>query len=110
MPGARDLLARTMRTGWPLPGARARPTVVLALISGSVFVAGAPAQAYTTFSAPLTGGTDFATGFPTSGNIGPIGLLQDGTNFFATDYLNKSTYKFPAAGGPASSATVVHNL
>jgi uncharacterized repeat protein (TIGR01451 family) len=109
MPGARDLLARTKRTGWHLLGAVARPAVVLALIAGSVFVAVAPAHAYTNFSAPLTGGTDFATGFPTSGNIGPVGLLQDGSNFFATDSLNASTYKFPAAGGPASSATVVHS-
>jgi uncharacterized repeat protein (TIGR01451 family) len=111
MPGARDLLARTKRTTRQLLGAVARPAVVLGVIAGSVFVPSAPAQAYTNFSAPLTGGTDFATGFATcAGNIAPVGLIQDGTNFFATDICDKSTYKFPAAGGPASGATVVQNL
>jgi uncharacterized repeat protein (TIGR01451 family) len=95
-----------------LLGVVSRPLVVLALIAASVFVAGAPAQAYTHFLAPLTGGTDFATGFGTtcSGGIGPVGLIQDGTNFFATDLCNKSTYKFPAAGGPVSGATISQNL
>ncbi|HYR61865.1 MAG TPA: hypothetical protein VET24_04420, partial [Actinomycetota bacterium] len=44
------------------------------------------------------------------GSIAPVGLIQDGANFFATDLCNKSTYKFPATGGPASGATVVQNL
>jgi uncharacterized repeat protein (TIGR01451 family) len=104
MPGARDLLARTKRTTWHL-------LVVLGVIAGSIFVPGAPAQAFTNFSAPLTGGTDFATGFATcAGGIAPVGLIQDGTNFFATDLCNKSTYKFPAAGGPVSGATISQNL
>ena len=83
MPGARDLLVRTKRTTWHLLGAP-RPAVVLGPIAGSVFVPGAPAQAYTHFLAPLTGGTDFATGFATcAGDIAPVGMIQDGTNFFA---------------------------
>src|SRR5437879_1463715 len=110
MPGARELLARTKRTTWHLLGAVARPAIVLGVIAGSVFVPGAPAQAYTNFSAPLTGGTDFATGFPTCGTIGPVGVVHDGTNFFATDICNKTTYKFPGGGGPVSAATASQNL
>src|SRR6267378_4962482 len=101
MPGATDLLSRSMRTVMHLLAVVSRPLVVLALIGAPVFVAGSPAQAYTNFSAPPTGGTDFATGFATcAGGIAPVGLIQDGTNFFASDICNKSTYKFPAAGGP----------
>jgi uncharacterized repeat protein (TIGR01451 family) len=104
-------LSRTKRTARQLLRVTARSGVVLALVAGSVVAAGLPAQAFNNFSAPLTGGTDFATGFATcAGNIAPVGLIQDGTNFFATDICNKSTYKFPASGGPASGATVVQNL
>jgi uncharacterized repeat protein (TIGR01451 family) len=104
MPGARELLARTKRTTWHL-------LVVLGVIVGSVFVPSAPAQAYTNFTAPLTGGTDFATGFPSCpGAIGPVGIIHDGTNFFADDICNKTTYKFPAGGGAASAATSSQNL
>ncbi|MEA2587090.1 MAG: trimeric autotransporter adhesin [Actinomycetota bacterium] len=113
MPGATDLLSRSTRTVMHLLAMVRRPLVVLALVAASVFVVGsAPTQAYTNFSAPITGGTDFATGFPACGGIGgtgPVGLIQDGTNFFATDICNHSTYKFPATGGPASGAMVVHN-
>ena len=86
MPGATDFLSRTMRTMWHLLCAVSRPAAVLALVAGSVLATGAPAQAFNHFTLPLTGGTDFATGFPTCpGAIAPVGLLQDGTNFFATD-------------------------
>ena len=111
MPGATDFLSRTMRTVGHLLGAVSRPAVILALIAGSVVATGTPAQAFSNFSLPLTGGTDFATGFPTCpGAIAPVGLLQDGTNFFATDLCNKTTYKFPASGGAVSSATSSQNL
>jgi hypothetical protein len=88
-----------------------RPAAVLVLIAGSVLATGAPAQAFTNFSSPLTGGTDYATGFAScAGSIGPVGVMYDGTNFFATDICNKTTYKFPAGGGPASGATTSQNL
>jgi uncharacterized repeat protein (TIGR01451 family) len=100
-----------MHTVRYLLGAVIRPAVVLALIAGSVFAAAAPAQAFNNFTAPLTGGTDFATGFPgCAGSIGPVGIIHDGTNFFATDICNKTTYKFPASGGAASAATSTQNL
>ena len=64
MPGATDFLSRTMRTGWHVLAVASRPAAVLALIAGSVLATGIPAQAFTNFSLPLTGGTNFATGFP----------------------------------------------
>jgi len=100
-----------MRTGWHVLAVASRPIVVLALIAGSVLATGAPAQAFNNFSLPLTGGTNFATGFPgCAGAIGPVGLIHDGTNFFATDICNKTTYKFPGSGGAASGATTSQNL
>ena len=101
MPGATDFLSRTTRTVRRLLCAASRPAAALALIAGSVLATGAPARAFTNFSSPLTGGTDYATGFASCpGSIGPVGLLHDGTNFFATDICNKTTYRFPAGGGP----------
>ncbi|HLX88061.1 MAG TPA: hypothetical protein VKR22_06355, partial [Acidimicrobiales bacterium] len=69
----------------------------------------AAATDFTGFSAPLTGAHDFAVNFPTrpfSGpvTIGPIGLLDDGTNFFVTDDANGRLYKFPVGGGDATTA------
>lgn len=111
MPGATDSLSRTMRSVWRLLSVASRPAVVLALIAGSVLATGAPAQAFNNFSLPLTGGTNFATGFPRcAGAIGPVGLIHDGTNFFATDICNRTTYKFPGSGGAASGATTSQNL
>jgi len=61
---------------------------------------------FTSFSPPITGATDFATDFPNSGlpfGIGPIGMLDDGTNFFVSDYDNGLLYKFPITGGDAAT-------
>src|SRR5215469_7002107 len=64
---------------------------------------------FTSFSLPITGATDFATGFQTCLDpnsqeyIGPIGVLFDGTHFFATDVCNGYTYRFTAAGGSVSA-------
>src|SRR5438876_2171929 len=111
MPGATDFLSPTMHTVRRLLSVASRAAVVLVLIAGSVLATGAPAQAFNNFSLPLTGGTDFATGFPgCAGSIGPVGIIHDGTNFFATDICNKTTYKFPAGGGAASAATSSQNL
>jgi hypothetical protein len=52
---------------------------------------------------------DFVTDFPTCLNpnsglyIGPIGVLFDGTHFFATDACNGYTYRFTAAGGSVTA-------
>ncbi|TAN29474.1 MAG: hypothetical protein EPN30_02510 [Actinomycetota bacterium] len=61
---------------------------------------------FTSFSPPLTGATDFATNFPYIGNsfgIGPIGMIDDGTNFFVSDFANGRLYKFPITGGSATT-------
>lgn len=62
---------------------------------------------FTSFQAPLTGANDFATNFPTEPFgltfIGPLGLLDDGTSYFISDYANNTLYKFPLSGGDAST-------
>jgi hypothetical protein len=81
--------------------------VVSIVLGASLGVAVQQASASTdfaSFSPPITGASDFATNFPSSG-IGPIGLIDDGTNFFATDLANGDLYKFPAStGGSATTA------
>jgi hypothetical protein len=86
-------------------------SVLLTFIGTSLYmVVGAlPASAstdFTSFSPPLTGATDFATDFPNSGGslgIGPIGMIDDGTNFFVSDLFNRQLYKFPTTGGDAAT-------
>src|SRR2546425_8300685 len=87
-----------------------RLAVMLGLIAGSIVALGMPAQAYTNFSAPLTGGTDVATGFPVCGLVGPVGIIQDGTNLFVTGNCNRTLYRFPAGGGSVPGAMAAHNL
>jgi uncharacterized repeat protein (TIGR01451 family) len=86
-----------------------RLLIVVAFAAALILAAGLPAQAFSSFSAPLTGGTDFVTGFAHCTTLGPTGVLQDGTNFFATDYCNGTTYKLPATGGTVAAATAVPN-
>lgn len=63
---------------------------------------------FTSFSAPLTGAHDFAVNFATqridNSRVGPIGLLDDGTSFFITDFASGMLYKFPLTGGDSSGA------
>ncbi|MDT5366912.1 MAG: hypothetical protein QOC62_1343, partial [Mycobacterium sp.] len=62
---------------------------------------------FTAFAAPLSGATDYATNFPSPFGFGPAGILRDNTSFFAYDVGNGQLYKFPAAGGSATTATSV---
>ena len=76
-------------------------------VAGVFAAAAVPALAstdFTAFSPPLTGASDWITNLPSFG-IGPIGLIDDGTSFFVTDYTNGVLYKLPASGGDASTAT-----
>jgi hypothetical protein len=53
--------------------------------------------------------TDFATGFPNGGAIGPIGLAFDASrNLFVMDLANGILYKFGPAGGTVSAASQVN--
>ncbi|HZC47339.1 MAG TPA: hypothetical protein VE243_12740, partial [Candidatus Acidoferrum sp.] len=70
---------------------------------------------FTSVSPPFTGATDFVTDFPICPDpnssafygrplyVGPIGVLFDGTHFFATDPCNGFTYRFTAAGGSVTA-------
>jgi hypothetical protein len=79
-------------------------TVVLFFGAGVLVAPSARASTFTTFAAPISGATDYATGFPNSG-FGPAGVLFDGTNFFVFDPANGRLYRFPASGGTAATAT-----
>lgn len=60
---------------------------------------------FTAFAAPLTGASDFIS-LPDNLGIGPIGMIDDGTNFYVSDYGNGYLYKYPLTGGntPLASA------
>ena len=74
---------------------------VLFVVSGA-----ASASTFTTVSPPITGASDFATNFPSNSlSTGPIGMIDDGTSFFVTDYANGLLYKFPITGGDAATVT-----
>jgi hypothetical protein len=77
------------------------------IVGASLGVAVGQASAstdFTSFSPPLTGASDFATNFPNAFGVGPIGMIDDGTNFFTTDNANGLLYKFPAStGGDATT-------
>jgi hypothetical protein len=66
---------------------------------------------FTTISPPFTGASDYAINFPTGTcGVGPVGMINDGTHFFVSDYCNHKLYEFPAAtGGDAKSATKFAN-
>lgn len=69
----------------------------------------ASAATFTSFSPPLTGASDYATGFPVNG-LGPAGVLNDGNNFFATTpFSSQQLFKFPESGGSAATAQSTTN-
>lgn len=86
-----------------------RPLVVLGVVL-FVAVAAGPAQAqFTSFSAPLTGGSAFATNFTTCfGVIGPVGVMFDSSSFYAND-CHQKTYRFPLSGGSAPAQPLSQN-
>jgi streptogramin lyase len=53
--------------------------------------------------------TNFATGFPNDGSVGPAGLAFDASgNLFVGDFITGVLYKFGPTGGVASAATQVN--
>jgi hypothetical protein len=84
-------------------GVRARllgSAVALGITAGLVALGSAhaaPSAAstgdFTAINPPLSGAVDYITGMPSAG-IGPVGVLDDGTSFFVTDFINHSTYKY----------------
>jgi hypothetical protein len=93
-----------------------RATAVIsatALTLGGLLVSSAtPAFAFdgTTYSTPITAAADFVTGFPTTstpaGDLGPLGMINDGENFFVSDPVGGRLYKFPVTGGDAGDPSV----
>src|SRR5712692_8990331 len=92
----------TSRTG-------ARVTIGWAVaLLGALLVPASSAPAstdFTTVKPPFTGASDYAINFPigTCG-VGPVGMINDGSQFFVSDFCNHKLYKFSAAsGGDATS-------
>jgi DNA-binding beta-propeller fold protein YncE len=53
--------------------------------------------------------TDFATGFPNTGAVGPVGVAFDSNNnLLAMDYANGVLYRFGPLGGVAGATTQVN--
>jgi len=86
----------------------------LAATAGVVVVAVATkplvASAFTNFRPPLTGASDFVTGFPTCHTdtpmpAGPVGLTFDANNFYVDDVCSHTLLKFPLSGGTYGSPT-----
>jgi hypothetical protein len=96
----------------PLSPARQIVWIISCVVSLLVFPLATVTHSFTGFtsvSPPITGATDFITDFPTCLDphsnlyVGPIGVLFDGTHFFATDPCNGYTYRFTAAGGSVNA-------
>jgi hypothetical protein len=53
---------------------------------------------FATVTAPFGASVDVITGLPSCGvnlpGIGPVGMLDDGTSFYVTDWCNATTYRF----------------
>ena len=71
----------------------------MSLVVGLLTAGASEASTFTSFSPPLSGASDYATDFPVFGGahgLGPAGLLNDGSHFFATDpFQNQTLYRFP---------------
>ena len=79
---------------------------VNSLMAGAVIIGStAPVSAFdgTTYASPITAAADFATGFPTTasraGELGPLGMIHDGKNFFVSDPVDGHLYRFPLTVG-----------
>ena len=58
-----------------------------------------PARAAT--PAPGYAVSDYVTGFPTDGNIGPLGLAMGASgNLYVADHVSGNIYRFPRTGAP----------
>jgi hypothetical protein len=72
---------------------------------------GAPAAEGAGFASPGFAVSDFATGFPTGGRFGPMGVAFDGHGkLFAVDNTDGNLYRFSSAGGSASASSLVSTL
>jgi hypothetical protein len=81
---------------------------VLCLASACTAV---PAGRFTAFAPPLGAPTDVVTGLPTCGSlvgIGPVGLLDDGSSLYVSDWCTATTYRYQL-GDPATLTSVRAN-
>ncbi len=86
---------------------------VASLVLGTVIAGSiAPASAFDglSYASPITAAADFVTGFPTTltraGDLGPLGMIHDGKNFFVSDPVGGHLYRFPVTGGDAGDPSV----
>ncbi|HWC35169.1 MAG TPA: IPT/TIG domain-containing protein [Mycobacteriales bacterium] len=83
---------------------------VAGVIATATPASAATGSTFTTFANPLTGASDFITGWPSSCSLGPMGVLFDGTRFLASSpFCDGKTYDLGPGGGDISSAPSVQN-
>lgn len=83
-----------------------RPVQLLVGALCAFAIGASAAQAGT--AGPGFAATDYATDFPTLGQVGPLGLAFDQSDrLFVIDRADSRLYSFPPGGGHASDATAV---
>ena len=97
---SRQVLDTALRRRFHFWGAALAAAVALALSPANALAS----TDFTAFALPITGANDWVTNLPGT-FLGPIGLIDDGTNFFVADLINGTLYRLPASGGDASTAT-----
>ena len=112
-----------LSTSRRLPRSRRLPKLLAPALTATVLLAGATGLTelssvgtavastsdFTSFSPPITGAANFIS-LPPTGSIGPIGMVNDGTNFYVTDFGNGNLYKYPLTGGSTPLASATDNL
>jgi sugar lactone lactonase YvrE len=69
--------------------------VVLVMSAVTTGTAAASTGSFGSLASPLTAAVDYLTGLPSGGfGIGPVGLLDDGTSFYVTDWPTGTLYRY----------------
>jgi len=78
-------------------------SIVIGLCAVMSQTAAASSGLAPTAGSPFTSVSEFISDIPNDGTFGPIGLLDDGSHFFVSDYHNATMYRFALSGGSANT-------
>jgi hypothetical protein len=73
--------------------------------SCAAFFTERPFGPFTSVRAPITKFSDFITGLPSCEAVGPVGLLDNGTAFYLSDWCTGTTYRYAMDPSSPSSPT-----
>jgi DNA-binding beta-propeller fold protein YncE len=86
----------------------ALPAALLGILLGLFPRPDAAHASYSTFLAPGFQQSDYLTGFPNNGSIGPTGIaIAPSGDIYVSDHVDGKLYHFPASGGVASGGLFV---